>query len=347
MTETPYIRDMRSQAAALKAGLDGFDGAPCRSLRQDIKANRFDRIILSGMGSSTYGTYPAWLEMVAHGLPVFSVESGELLHYANSLITPRTLLWLTSQSGRTAEVVSLLEHSRTVNRPAFILGMTNEPGSDLGRGADAALFLQAGEESTVSTKTYLNTLAIAHLTALCLCGESLEGPREDLARTQAGIRDYLDNFDTNLAEITRQAGKIERLFLLGRGPSVASVDTCGLTLKESTKFPVVGLNAGQFRHGPLELADEHLTAVIFEGQPATADLNRRLGEELAGYGTRVLWVGAQPAQGALPLPMPTWSGIGLPLAETLPMQLLSLALAQQTGFAPGVFRRIGKVTLSE
>lgn len=348
MTDSPYIQDMRSQAEALQAALDRFDGAPCRTLRQQIEAGRFDRIVLSGMGSSTFGTYPAWLELAAHGLPAFNVESAELLHYAPELITPRTLLWLTSQSGRTIEVLGLLERfQQGENRPAFILGLTNEPGSVLAQSADATLFLQAGEESTVSTKTYLNTLAVAQLAALCLCGEDLDGPRAELARTQAGIRAYLDRFDAHLAAVAEAAGKIERLFLVGRGPSMASVETCALTLKESTKFPAVGLEAAQFRHGPLELADERLTVVVFEGMPRTADLNRRMGQELASYGARVLWAGAQPPAGTRPLPMPEWSGIGLPLAEALPLQLLSLVLAKQTGFAPGVFRRIEKVTTSE
>jgi glucosamine 6-phosphate synthetase-like amidotransferase/phosphosugar isomerase protein len=45
--------------------------------------------------------------------------------------------------------------------------------------------------------------------------------------------------------------------------------------------------------------------------------------------------------------MPDATGIGAPLAEILPIQLLTLHLANELGVEAGKFRHIGKVTLSE
>jgi glutamine---fructose-6-phosphate transaminase (isomerizing) len=346
MPDNPYITDIQHQDEALQAALDGFQEAPVRSLHKELQAGRFDRIVLTGMGSSSFATYPAWLEMVQHNLPAWYVDTDELLSYAANLITPRTLLWITSQSGRTVEVEVLLERLNG-KRPAFVLGMTNDPASPLAASADAALYIHAGEESGVSSKTYLNTLAAAQMAGLCLCGEPLEKAREELAEVTESIRGYLKQYDAHVAETSAAAGLMERLFLLGRGPSATSYNTGALILKESTKFPAIGLDSGQFRHGPLELADEHLTTVIFEGMPVTAELNQRLGKDLIARGARVLWVGGQPPEGAYPLPMPSGSGTALPIAEMLPVQMLSIVLARQNGFQPGVFRHITKVTRVE
>ena len=49
----------------------------------------------------------------------------------------------------------------------------------------------------------------------------------------------------------------------------------------------------------------------------------------------------------LDLAMPAARGIGLPLAESLPAQLLSVHLGLKTGWEPGTFRYIGKITLQE
>jgi glucosamine--fructose-6-phosphate aminotransferase (isomerizing) len=346
MLDNRYLSDILSQPQALQDALDGFDGDTCRSLHQDILSGRFDRIVLSGMGGSSFATYPAWLELARHGLPAWTVETSELLHYAAELITPRTLLWLTSQSGGTAEVLALLDRLAG-NRPAFILATTNEPSSPLAQAAGAVLQIHAGVEATVSTKTYLNTLAVSQLASLSLSGEPVEKGRQELAQTREGLQFFLADLEKNLNEISRLAGYLERLFLLGRGPSLASAEAGALILKESTKFPATCISAGQFRHGPIELADEHLTLVLFEGQPHTAELNRRLGQELAGYGATVLWVGGQAPTGTKPMPMPASSGIGLPLAEMLPVQLLSLVLARQNQVQPGTFRYIEKVTRTE
>jgi hypothetical protein len=45
--------------------------------------------------------------------------------------------------------------------------------------------------------------------------------------------------------------------------------------------------------------------------------------------------------------MPPARGLGLPLAEIVPMQLLSLALAKQSDIEAGQFNFSGKVTLKE
>ena len=107
------------------------------------------------------------------------------------------------------------------------------------------------------------------------------------------------------------------------------------------------MSAGQFRHGPLELADDRLSVVILAGASPTREMNRRLADDLHGYGVKVTWLGADPLGGLPCILHPSVRGAGRPIAEMVPLQLLTLHLAQLSGVEAGQFRHSGKITASE
>ncbi|HYO17392.1 MAG TPA: SIS domain-containing protein, partial [Dermatophilaceae bacterium] len=145
-----YLQDIHLQPEALERVLAAGLAPDVRALLD--RAGQFDRIVMTGMGSSMFGQYPSFLRLANAGLPVWSIETAELLGSARGLITEHTLLWITSQSGGTAEVVALLD--RLEIRPAAILGVTNDPASPRASGASAVLELHGGAEHTVSTRSY-------------------------------------------------------------------------------------------------------------------------------------------------------------------------------------------------
>ena len=357
-----YISDILTQPQALLSALSRFDPQPLHPLAQALRGGDFDRLLLTGMGASLYGSYPAWLHLTRLGLPALWVDASELVHYAPALITPRTLVWVVSQSGRSAEIVALLELLRQ-SPPAALLATANDLDSPLARAAgtlnlfSALLPIDAAPEATVSTRTYLNTLALTQLAALYLCGESLAGHLDDLRETAQALADYLEKWDENLRHITRAVGLPQHLVLLGRGSSMASALTGALIQGEAAKMPALGLPAGEFRHGPLEMCGLDVTILLFAGPPETRQLNYELLQELGKCQVKAFWV-APPSpgedaggEGRIPpsqsLLTPSWRGIGLPLAEILPMQLLTISLCRQRGVEPGEFYFIGKVTTKE
>ena len=128
---------------------------------------------------------------------------------------------------------------------------------------------------------------------------------------------------------------------------MAAVLTGALIIGEAAKFPALALNAAQFRHGQLEMAGSQLTVLVFSGPAETDALNRHLLQDLLNFGTAAFWLSPTEQRAFPALPMPQASGIGLPLAEIVPMQLLSVHLARQMGHEPGKFLYSGKVTLTE
>ena len=341
-----YVEDILAQPGALRQTAARYAPAPFAALAEEIRSGAYERIILSGMGSSHYASYPAWLRLLQQGLPAWTVPSAELLHYAPALVTAGSLLWLTSQSGASVEVQALVE-GRGGHQARTILATTANPDSPLGRAAGLLLQLHFGEESTVSTGSYLTTLAVQHLALTQIAGGDVEAAAAEVAETASGLASYLEAWPDRVAEWERLVGVPEHLYLVGRGPSLAAVATGSLIIKESAKFAVEGLSAAQFRHGPLELADERLTVLVFAGLEGTRELNERLAKELQAYGARVVWLDWTRHPALPSVLLPPASAATAPIAEMVPLQLLSLALARQTGVEAGVFRHIGKVTRSE
>jgi glucosamine--fructose-6-phosphate aminotransferase (isomerizing) len=339
-----YLADILAQPSAMLAALEEFDPKMLRDLARRLSDGRIDRVIVTGMGTSLFGSYPAWQSLAEQGVAAWWIESGELVHSVTRLITPKTLLWVVSQSGRSAEIVALLE---SASRAAFVLATTNDPNSPAAQKAHAWISMQAGQEHTVATKTYVNTLIVNYLAALSLAGGNLDPARRQAAAAAAAAEAYLQDAEAHISRMEAQIADGDRLIIVGRGISLASAETAGLILKEAAKVAAQGLSAAQFRHGPLELADPTLTVLVFEGEERSARLNRKLVEELQGYGARAFLITGKDPSGLPCIPCPAGEGIGMAVAEVLPIQMLSFPLARRNGFEPGAFRHSGKVTTTE
>ena len=367
-----FLKDILAEPQALRQALSKLDLTRLEPLAGSLGRGEIDRVVLTGMGASYYALYTAWLHLAAAGYPAIWVDCAELVHHMPALIGTKTLVVIASQSGRSAEIVALLnllDKQATAGAPvAGLIAITNDSESPLAvaarkmleagnpsacpQGGDL-LSLNTEPEMAVSTRTYLNTLAIVQLAALAL-GRHAPGSSDlqhhltDLERTIDGIGAYLANWEERLKQIAAQVGApgAQPLVLVGRGLSFASASEGALNIEESAKLPAIGLQAAEFRHGPLEIAGSGLTALVFAGEGSVRELNRKLWSELREKGVNALWVEAagenQPGEGVLP--MPKAYGIGQPLAEIVPVQLLCIHLCLELGLTPGQFRYIEKVT---
>ncbi len=343
MSLNPYITDILSQPTALRDSLEHYPSEQIELLRACLLRGDFSRIVLTGMGSSLYAAYPAWLNLLALPVPVIHANTAEVLHYGQPLIDSRTLLWINSQSGRSVEIVRLLEALKD-HRPAFQLSMSNYLDSPMSQSADLAVPIYAGNESTVSTKTYINMLAMLLLVSTQLTGGNCSSLRQSMSNAADAIEAFLANWQDKVSELDSLLGEVDQLLIVGRGPSMGAVWNGSLVIKEASKCMVEGMNAADFRHGPLELTSLHLTLLVMEGTARTSRLNYDLAMDVAKLGGKVIWLGPKPAADFKTFTLPVVDEAVLPLVEILPAQMLSILLAQRKGLEPGVFRNIGKVT---
>ncbi len=344
MTNVPYILDILDQPHSLKTALENFDPASLAPFAAAIQDHDYDRIVITGMGGSLYASYPVWLTLANAGLPVHWVDTAELIHHTPGLVTSKTLLLIVSQSGKSAEIISAIDFSRII-KPAALIATVNDLESPLAKAAQVMIPINAGSEHTVSTRTYVNTLAVGQLAALALLDKATEAAREELMQTASAMGTYLADWEHHVQQIGEAIGFPKRLATLGRGPSLASAYTGALILGEASKYMATPYQAGEFRHGPLELADPELTALIFAGPQETRDLNMRLLQDLRGYQVNAFCVGSEENEWQIAIPyVPV---IGMPLMEILPLQMLTIHFAGQIGVEPGHFFRTGKITLTE
>ena len=338
-----YLEDILSQPKALDDTLNSLDIPDgLHDLTQQVKRGKFQRVVLTGMGSSYHALQPLTLQLADHGLTAFRVETSELIHYERRLLDSKTLIIAASQSGRSAEVVGLLNINRKRSR---VIAITNTPGSPLARRADAVVLTHAGEEFSVSCKTYVAALMALKWLGDALCGGDLRRTRKELKPAAPAVSAYLSSWESHVKSLAGELKDTRHLFFVGRGASLAAVGTGALTVKESDHFHAEGMSSAAFRHGPFEMLNRETFVLVFSGNAKTRTLNRNLLLDIRERGGQAEWVGNDGVLAALRLPAST-ANIQ-PILEILPVQMITLALAARMGREPGRFELASKVTTTE
>ena len=338
-----YLTDILSQPAALRATWDGLCATSVFSeIARACRPERFRQIVLTGMGSSYFGLHPLSIELAAHGWTPLMLETSELIHYYPQLLTASTLVVAVSQSGKSVEMVRMLELN---SKRATVIGVTNTADSPLAREAWLAVLTAAGEEFSVSCKTYLAAQMALSALGAALCALDA-GSRLDEWRTVAeSAASYLEHWEAHVVEMAELLRDIRDVFLVGRGPSLAAACTGGLIIKESDHLHAEGMSSAALRHGPFDMLEPGIFVGVFAGDAKAREMHQKLLEDLAGTSVKAALFAPDATRPACRTP--TGVAAATPALEMLPVQMITLALAARAGREPGKFRRAAKVTAVE
>jgi glutamine---fructose-6-phosphate transaminase (isomerizing) len=297
------------------------------------------RVVFSGMGTSEFAPEMVIGQMAGDGVDATFIDAGELLHYPRPI---RGLLVPISQSGESAEVRELAVRSADKKNRVAI---TNNTESTLARNAGLVLPLLAGQETAISTKTYINTLAVLYLMAQSLRDQF---PLDRLKK----VADTLPQIDADGIEpAAKLLADTRALHFIGRGPTMAAVRQCALTFMEGTRISATAFTGGTFRHGPFELVDDTHRCVFFMPGGKTFDLLKKMVLEVAGQGSHVVAITDQPLE--LPgsncrvLKVPGHGEELFSLSAATTQERLLEAVARARGITAGIFRYGQKITLTE
>jgi glutamine---fructose-6-phosphate transaminase (isomerizing) len=341
VVEGQYLRDILDQPRVVAETVAGLRAAPeIRNLC--ARPGSPARIVLTGMGSSFFALHPLHLRLVAHGMACCLVETSELVHSQPALLAPDTLVVAVSQSGQSAETLRLLEMA---GRGFRIVGVTNTGESPLAHKAQAILLTHADEEATVACKTSSATLVALHWLGALLLGEDLGSARAELEPAAAAVGAYLGAWRDHVEWLAARLDGVRDIFLAGRGASLAAAGMGGLIVKEATHLHAEGLSAAALRHGPFEMLGPSVFVLVFAGEPAHQEMNARLARDVVAAGARSALVSESSPEPALRLPLASSSV--RPILETLPVQMMTLAIPALAGREAGTFVRATKVTTVE
>ncbi|HYN77772.1 MAG TPA: KpsF/GutQ family sugar-phosphate isomerase [Lamprocystis sp. (in: g-proteobacteria)] len=142
------------------------------------------RIVVLGMGKSGHIGGKIAATLASTGSPAFFVHPGEASHGDLGMITPPDVVLALSNSGETAELLTILPLIKRLGVP--MITMTGRPGSTLAREADVNLDVSVAREACplglAPTSSTTATLAMGDALAIALL-ESRGFTAEDFARS--------------------------------------------------------------------------------------------------------------------------------------------------------------------
>lgn len=216
-----------------------------------------DRIVIVACGTSYYaGLIGEYLIEEIAGIPVEVALASEF-KYRDEPFSRSTALIAISQSGETADTIAALK--KVENFGVLRLGVVNAVGSTIARMTDAGVYCHAGPEQAVaSTKAFIAQVSVLTQIALYLSKDSeLYRPLlDELDALPRKIEAVLDSTDS-IHQIAKKYVQNRDFLFIGRRYGYPCALEGALKLKEVSYIHAEGYAAGEMKHGPLAMIDEH------------------------------------------------------------------------------------------
>jgi glucosamine--fructose-6-phosphate aminotransferase (isomerizing) len=315
-------------------------------------AKKIERIYITACGTAAYagmvGKY--LIEKIAR-IPV-EVVIGSEFRYSDPILNDRTVVLAISQSGETADTLAAMEEGR--RKGAVLWSIVNAIGSQAMRIADGFIAMQTGPEIGVaSTKAFTAPLVDQYMLAILLAdlrGTLDAQSRRNLVSDLRLIPDLVGRTlerESEVEAVAHALKDIRNCLYLGRGINMPIAYEGALKLKEISYIHAEGYPAGEMKHGPIALIDEHMPVLclapkdpwhekmISQIQQAKARGGKVIavatdGDELVkGMADHVLWVPETP-----------W--MLSPVITVLPLQLLAYHIATLRGLDVDQPRNLAK-----
>ena len=311
--------------------LASFEGAAAPAARVAESLRRTGRLLLIGMGGSHFVARAVEPAYRARGIDATAMVASELLA-APFPDLPRTAI-LTSQSGGSGEVLQYLD--RPAGREERF-AITLEASSALAQRIPALTGVGGTERAFAATRSLMICLSL-HAAVIAALGED-QGPALELLRRPLELP-----VDAALAALARKSAFI----VSGRGSLAGLAEAGALCLMELGRLPVMALEGGQFRHGPLEILTPSLGVILLRGRGEETTLTQRLvttcGE--AGATPVVFDLSGEPAlEGGVTIAFPALEGFAAAFALMPSLQRLMIDLAGRHVPRVGEPLRTSKVT---
>jgi glucosamine--fructose-6-phosphate aminotransferase (isomerizing) len=331
------ITDTFRGRISLKDGAVTLDGIPLTAAQM----RRVKKIHLVACGTAWHAALIGkfMLEEIAR-IPA-EVDYGSEFRYRAPLVDRDSLLLLISQSGETADTLAAVETAR--KKKAKVISICNVVDSTIARKSDGVFYTHAGPEiSVASTKAFTSQLTALYLLAIGLGRLNGRLPKaeakrllSDILHLPAWIEEAL-KLDGEIESLAREVVDARDFLYLGRGINYPIALEGALKLKEISYIHAEGYPAGEMKHGPIALIDEHVPVVVL--LPRDRHFQKTLSnlKEVESRGGKIVAITNFRDETIDPmsfrtLVVPEASHFLTPIVLTIPLQLLAYYVAVERG----------------
>jgi glutamine---fructose-6-phosphate transaminase (isomerizing) len=374
VSPTPFthwmLREIHEQPATLAATLaryvqDGqFHPETCAAIRGWFAAAKGE-IVIAASGSSRHAGLVAELLIEDLSGIAVDVEYASEYCYRSEKSLKNAAVIVISQSGETADTLAALRKAQVVGHQT--LAVTNVAGSSMAREASVSFPTLAGVERAIpATKSFTAQLLVLHLIAL-LAAESRNALDQSAIakylQQLAGLANALDRqmieWESQVSQLADRYQSFKNFLFLGRGVHYPIAREGALKLKESSYLHAEGYPGGELKHGP--------NALVSDGTPLVmvTTVDRSDLDALLRYEKMVQLMRDMKAQGAnivaianegdsvvaalanVTITVPELPESILPIAEVVPLQMLSYFMAINNGIDVDHPRNLTKAVVQE
>jgi glutamine---fructose-6-phosphate transaminase (isomerizing) len=300
------------------------------------------RISITACGTASYAGYIAkyWFERFAR-VPV-EIDVASEFRYREAPLRKGDLAIFISQSGETADTLAALRYAKS--RGQHTLSIVNVPTSTIARESETVLPTLAGPEIGVaSTKAFTCQLMV--LAAVAVAAGKARGEVSDIdeARLVHSLVEIPRLMAAALAtepqieKLARDISKSKDVLYLGRGTSYPLALEGALKLKEISYIHAEGYAAGELKHGPIALIDEHMPVVVIAPYDQVFEKTVSNMQEVAARGGNIILMtdakGASEAtiQSLVTIVLPDVGATFASMVYAIPVQLLAYHTAVVMG----------------
>ena len=338
-------KEIHEQTRAITETLEGRLGSDSvlelpfgENAREIFDKTKEIKIIACGTSYNAASVARYWFE--EFGIKC-DVEIASEYRYRKHVVNDGTLFVTISQSGETLDTMSALSMAKTLGY-TNTLCICNVPESSLVRASDLTIFTNAGREIGVaSTKAFTTQLVTLLMLAICLRrrrigdGRSSDAMEAEIVQELRSLPQQIENAlnleDQIIAMAKHFANKQHTLFL-GRGAHYPIAVEGALKLKEISYIHAEAYAAGELKHGPLALIDEHMPVVAVAPNDQLLEKLKSNLEEVRARGGK-LYVFADADSGlesdeeTMVLKVAPVNNYTAPILYTIPLQLLAYHVA--------------------
>lgn len=259
-------------------------------LFRSLVTDRTSSIWLVGCGGSLFTHAPLRTILDPSPIPVFTINSDELVLRRPATLNENSLVIASSSNGATRETARAARLARELG--ASVVGITQDPASVVAAECEH-LFLHQGVDAK---QVLLALFGYSILNALGVAAD-YDAVVRALAASPAAFRSAIDEADEALSAIAEALYREPVVYVLGSGALEGAAETFAMCyLQEMQVKHAAAPGSGEFLHGPFEVVTEQVPVLVITGEHLSRPMDDRVVAFLNRYTPKVHVLDARELQ---------------------------------------------------